>query len=223
MRIIVRQSPSMGLSMPFILISLFIGLLVSCVGCQSEPPSTSSLPGPALMPFIQIPHDVQRIAVLHPKPTSPDLAYAYNWLERATFQLKIRRPELRIVDRDHLPELFQERRFQLAGSVAEDSAIRIGRVLGVDSVLIYRIDGPSVRDRMWAQSPRDLPPVTVTSKLIRVESAEVLYHGIVVARIEDTDSWGRSLVDSVDFHRLNREALDRGIAQAVLELGQVFE
>lgn len=208
--------------MPFILISLFIGLLVS-VGCQSEPLSTSSLHGPSLMPLLQIPRDVQRIAVLYPKPVSPDLADAYNRLEGATFQLKMRRPELRIVDRSHLPEVFQEHRFQLAGSVADGSAIRIGRVLGVDSVLIYRIDGPSFRDRMWAQSPRDLPSVTVTSKLIRVESAEVLYHGIVVARIEDTDSWGWSLVDNVDFHRLSREALDRGIAQAVLELRQVFE
>lgn len=208
--------------MSFVLMSLFIGLLVSVAGCQSER-SASSLAGVSSVPLLPIPRDVQRIAVVYPKSAIPDLADAYNRLEGATFQLKRRRPGLKIVDRNHLPVVLQEHRFQLAGSVADDSAVRIGRVLGVDSVLIYRIDGPSHRDRMWARSYRDLPPMTITSKIIRVESAEVLYHGVVVARIGEMASWGWSLEDNTDFHRLSREALERGIVQTVLELRQAFE
>lgn len=150
------------------------------------------------------------------------MAEAYNRLEGATFQLKAHRPDLKIVDRFHLPVVLEEHRFQYAGAVADDSAIRIGRVLGVDSVLIYRIDGPSNRDRMWARSHRDLPPVTVTSKVIRVESAEVLYHRVVVAWIEDSPSWW-SLTDRFDYQRLSREAVERGIMQTVSELGQALE
>ena len=151
------------------------------------------------------------------------MADAYNRLEGATFQLKVHRPDLKIVDRFHLPIVLEEHRFQLAAAVADDSAIRIGRVLGVDSVLIYRIDGPSNRDRMWARSHLDLPPVTVTSKVIRVESAEVLYHRVVVARIEDSTSWRWSPTDSLDYQRLSREAIARGIMQTVSELGRALE
>ncbi|HSA62036.1 MAG TPA: hypothetical protein VLE03_07330 [Nitrospiraceae bacterium] len=202
--------------------ALFAGLLMSAVGCQAVPP-VPPLPAVPQMSPLLIPRDVQRIAVLYPKSTSPDMADAYNRLEGATFQLKVYRPDLKIVDRFHLPIVQAEHRFQLAGAVGDDSAIRIGRVLGVDTVLIYRIDGPSNRDRMWARSHRDLPPVTVTSKVIRVESAEVLYHRVIVARIEDSPSWGWSLTDSMDYQRLSREAIERGIMQTVAELGRAME
>lgn len=205
-----------------LLVSLVAGLLMSIAGCQAGIPSVS-LPNAPVTPPLLIPRDVHRIAVLYPKSASPDRADAYNRLEGATFQLKVHRPDLKIVDRFHLPIVLEEHRFQLAGAVADDSAIRIGRVLGVDTVLIYRIDGPSNRDRMWARSPRDLSPVTVTSKVIRVESAEVLYYRVVVARIEDSPSWGWSLMDSMDYQRLSREAIERGILQTVSELGRALE
>jgi hypothetical protein len=208
--------------MSLIRVSFIAGLLMIVTGCQAGLP-VSPLPGPSLMSPLMIPRDVQRIAVLYPKSPSADMADAYNRLEGATFQLKMHRPDLKIVDRFHLPIVMEEHRFQLAGAVADDSAIRIGRVLGVDSVLIYRIDGPSNRDRMWARSHRDLPPVTVTSKVIRVESAEVLYHRVVVARIEDSSSWGWSLMDNMDYQRLSREAIERGIMQTVSELGRALE
>jgi hypothetical protein len=170
-----------------------------------------------------IPRDVQRIAVLYPKSSRPELTEAYNRLEGATFRLKLFRPDLKIVDRFDLPRVLDEHRLQLAGGVADDSAIRIGRLLGVDSVLIYRIDVPSLRDRIWARQDRDLPPITVTSKLIRVESAEILYHNVVTARVEDVPSWGWSPVDSQDFQRLSRDAMDRGIVQTLLDLGRALE
>jgi hypothetical protein len=212
----------MGLPMPPMWVSLIAGLVVIVAGCQAET-QVASLTGSSVMPPLLIPRDVQRIAVLYPKSASPDMADAYNRLEGATFQLKAHRPALKIVDRFHLPIVLEEHRLQLTGAVADDSAIRIGRVLGVDSVLIYRIDGPSNRDRMWARSSRDLPPVTVTSKVIRVESAEVLYHRVVVARIEDIPSWGWSLTDNVDYQRLSRDAIERGIMQTVSELGRALE
>lgn len=197
------------------------GLLLGVTGCQTPPPVPSPLVFPA--PPVLIPRDVQRIAVFYPPSSNPEMADAYNRLEGATFQLKAHRPDLKIVDRFHLPALLDEHRFQLTGAVADESAVRIGRILGVDTVLIYRIDGPSYRDRLWARSHHDLPPVTVTSKMIRVESAEVLYHRVVVARIEDAPSWGWSVSDSVDYRRLSREAMERGITQTVLELGRAFE
>ncbi len=65
--------------------------------------------------------------------------------------------------------------------------------------------------------------VTVMSKVIRVESAEVLYNRVVVARIEDSSSWGWSLTDCIYYQPLSREAIERGTMQTLSELGRAFE
>lgn len=219
------RSPLMtGLPMWLLRASLILALLIGLSGCHMRTASTGiTSPARSLAPSILIPRDVQRIAVLYPKSSSPEVAEAYNRLEGATFQLKVNRPALKIVDRFNLSAVLDEHRFQHTGAVAEDSAIRIGRVLGVDSVLIYRIDGPSVRDRLWARQHSDLPPVTVTSKLIRVESAEVLYHNVVTAPFEDSTEWDWLQSESFDYRRLSRDALERGIVQTVLDLERAFE
>ena len=201
---------------------VIIGVLSGMIGCQSE--SSQVLPSsvsPAA-PF-PIPRDVLRIAVLYPKSVSSEMTDAYDRLEEATFRLKAVRPSLKFVDRAYLPIVLEEHRFQLTGSVADESAVRLGRVLGVDTVLIYRINGPSTRDRLWARSHRDLPPVTVTSKMIRVESAEVLYLNIVETEIEGSTSWDGSFLDRAEYQRLSREAIERGIVQTVSGLRQALK
>jgi hypothetical protein len=170
-----------------------------------------------------IPPDVQRLAVMYPRGANPEWSSAYSRLEGAAFQLKAHRPTLRIVDRSHMPTVFTEQRFQVGGLVSDESAVRIGQMLGVDSVLIYRIDGPTLRDRFWARQHRDLPPITVTSKIIRVESAEVVYYNVVTAWVEGADGSGWSLSDNVDYQRWSREALDRGIIQTVSDLRRAFQ
>lgn len=172
---------------------------------------------------IVVPIDVQRLAILYPQTSNAELRDAYVRLEGATFQLKDQRPSLKIVERFNLPALLTEHRLQLGGAVSEETAIRLGRLLGVDSVLIYRIEGPSLRDRIFARQHSDLPPIIVMSKIIRVESAEIVFHNVVTARVEDQAEWGWSVADSTDFHRFNRAALERGIAQTVHDLRRAFQ
>jgi hypothetical protein len=172
---------------------------------------------------IVIPIDVQRLAIVYPHTSNTELRDAYVRLEGATFQIKDQRPTLKIVDRFNLPALLTEHRLQLGGAVSEETAIRLGRLLGVDSVLIYRIEGPTWRDRLWARQHSDLPPVIVMSKIIRIESAEVVFHNVVTARIEDQPEWGWSMAESTDFQRFNRAALERGIVQTVQDLRRAFQ
>jgi hypothetical protein len=171
---------------------------------------------------VLIPADVQRIAVLYPRGGAPEWSSAYNRLEGATFRLKTLRQNLRIIDRSHLPTIVSEQRFQVGGLVSEETAIHIGRMLGVDSVLIYRIDGPTLRDRFFARQYSDLLPVTVTSKIIRVESGEVIYDNVVTVRGDEPEgSW--LLADHVDYQRWSRQAVDRGVMQTVYDLRRAFE
>jgi hypothetical protein len=198
-------------------------------GCSSPPPPSPVPVVDALdlsHPGLTIPPDVQRLAVVYPRGINPEWSNAYSQLEGAAFQLKAHRPTLRIIDRSHMPTIFTEQRFQAGGLVSDETAVRIGQMLGVDSVLIYRIDGPTLRDRLWARQYQDLPPITVTSKIIRVENAEVVYHNVVTARVlvGPADGSGWSLSDSsVDYQRWSRDALDRGIKQTVVDLRRAFQ
>jgi len=196
-------------------------LMASCANALSQTESAvSSRSEPSVLP---VPFDVQQMAVLYPRGETPDWSSAYSRLEEAAFQLKTFRPNLRIIDRFHMQTIVSEQRFQVGGLVSEDSAVRIGQTLGVDSVLIYRIDGPTLRDRFFARRHRDLPPMTITSKIIRIESGEVVYHNVVTAHVDDTEDSGWSLSDNIDYHRWSREALDRGILQTVYDLHRAFD
>jgi hypothetical protein len=198
---------------------------VTLAGCQS-----SSLPA-ASFPVVQtigqsslsIPGNVQRIAVFYPRSSNPDFLDAYQRLEGATFQLKVLRPTLKVVDRLHLLAIITEQRFQVAGSVGDESAVRIGHLLGVDSVLLYSIDGPTLRDRLFAHLPSQLRPITVTTKIVRVESAEVIYLNVVTVRMDDEGRWDWSSSDNLDYQQLSRSALDRGLFQTVSDLQRAFE
>jgi len=196
-------------------------LVASCSNVTMQTPPTLGF-RPA-SPVLPIPAGVQRMVVLYPRGGSPEWSSAYSRLEGAAFQLKTFRPNLSIIDRSHMSAIVAEQRFQVGGLVSEESAVRIGRMLGVDSVLIYRIDGPTLPDRFFARAHRDLPPVTVTSKIIRVESAEVVYHNVVTAHADDTETSGWSLSDNVDYQRWSREAVDRGIMRTVDDLRRAFE
>jgi len=196
-------------------------LVASCSNVTTQTPPTFGFRSAS--PVLPIPAGVQRMVVLYPRGGSPEWSSAYSRLEGAAFRLKTFRPNLRIIDRSHMPAIVAEQRFQVGGLVSEESAVRIGRMLGVDSVLIYRIDGPTLRDRFFARKHRDLPPVTVTSKIIRVESAEVVYHNVVTAHMDETEASGWSLSDNVDYQRWSREAVDRGVMQTVDDLRRAFE
>src|ERR1044072_7174310 len=155
---------------------------VTLVGCQS-----SSLPAASFLVVqtigqssLSIPGNVQRIAVFYPRSSNPDFLDAYQRLAIIT-----------------------EQRFQVAGAVGDESAVRIGHLLGVDSVLLYSIDGPTLRDRLFAPLTSQLRPIPVTTKIVRVESAEVIYLNVVTVRMDDEGRWDWSSSDNLDYQQLS--------------------
>ncbi|MGH7429227.1 MAG: hypothetical protein ACREJ4_12870 [Candidatus Methylomirabilaceae bacterium] len=203
-------------------IGLFLLPLV--VACQTAPLHTtsSSLVRKTVPSSLQVPLNVERLAVLYPKTYSRELLDAYARLEGAAFQLKEQRPFLRIVDRFDLPTLRGEQRFQLGGAVSDESAIRLGRLLGVDSVLFFRIEGPNFRDQVFARFHGDLPPFTVTSKIILVESAEVVFHNVVTSPVERFNGPRSFFYSDFRVEPQVRAALDRGVVQTIADLSHAF-
>jgi len=204
-------------SVGFLLLPLLVGCHTTVSSAKPVPLTWNTVP-----PSLLVPLDVERLAVLYPKTYSRELMEAYAHLEGAAFQLKAQRPSLRIVDRFNLPSILSEQRLQMSGAVSDETAIRIGRLLGVDSVLIYHIEGPTMRDRLFARYYGDLPPFMVTSKIVRVESAEVVFYNVVTTRMAGpNDGSSMSLTES-DLQPTIRVALEDGVAQTIADLRNAF-
>ena len=199
-------------------------LLLSATACQmNEHVSSASSVRHTVPTYLQVPHAVQRLAVLYGTSSDQEEMKAYQRLEGAAFQFKAQRPSLRIFERSHMPAILREQQFQVQGRVSEDTAVRVGRLLGVDSVLIYDIQGPSHRDRIFASTYREIPPYLVTSKIIRVESAEIVFHNVVTAPVwPPSDSAEIGLASDFRARPLIRAALDRGVMQTIADLGHAF-
>jgi hypothetical protein len=152
--------------------------------------------------------------VLYPATSVRDVRDAYSRLEADAFTLKAIRPSIRIVDRRHLPAIVREQQFQLRGMVSEDTAVHLGKVLGVDAALVYQIEGPTFRDIVLARFSGEVPPVVITSKIILVETAEVVFHNVVTSAIPPTTD---SLTSDV------RGALERAVIRTTSDLRLAFQ
>jgi hypothetical protein len=197
---------------PLILLTVLIGCQNVALPSRSSPEIFSTVPS-----VVQIPLSIERLAILYPEPSDRRFMNAYLRLEGGTFQLKELRPSLKVVERFDLRRLLDEQRFQFSGAVSDETAIHVGRLLGVDSVALYRVEGPSNRDRALARVVGGLPPVVVISKIIMVENGEVVFLNAVTVPVEEATDKAFLSMDSQ-----LQAALDRGIAQTIADLRHAF-
>ena len=199
---------------PVVCLVLILILLCVLPACETLPTTQTHSAWNTAPLSLQVPFDVERLAVLYPKTYNREVMDAYARLEHAAFLLKEQRPFLRVIERFDLPAIRAEQSFQLSGAVSDETAVRVGRLLGVDSVLFYLIDGPTVRDRVLAKLYGELAPYTVVSKIIRVESAEVVYHNVVTVPVAQGGDYFQQ--------PLFRIALDRSVTQTIADLQRAF-
>jgi hypothetical protein len=173
-------------------------------------------------PSLRVPITVERLAILYPKTHNQLLVNAYARLTASAFQIKEQRPFLRIIERFDLPSIEREQRFQLSGAVSDKTALRVGRLLGVDSVLLFQIEEPTLRDRAMARYYSNLPPFTVTSKIVMVESGEVVYLNVVTAMVGYPHFLGSNFLSEAEMDIQLRAALDRGVLQTITDLHWAF-
>jgi hypothetical protein len=213
----------MALKSPIIAAALVSMLAIVPSGCQAVPfPITRTIQVSTSLSAPPIPVDVQRLAVVHPPSRNRDYLEAYHRLEGAVFNLKTYRSSLRILDRVNLPALITELRFQSGGAVDDDTALHVGRLLGADSILLCTIEGPTPYEHLMARHLSQVPPMVITTKIIRVESAEVVYEDVVIAEVAASEHEDRSL-SNLDYVLLKHEALERSITQTVMDLQHAFQ
>jgi hypothetical protein len=171
---------------------------------------------------VPVPQHVRRLAVWYPRTWEQDVAYGYTRLEQAAFQLKRQRSNIKIVERHHLQQLTDEQRLQLSGRVGDDSVTRVGRWLGADSMVVFRIDGPTWRERLLARFYGKMPPFVVSSKIISLESGEVLYHDVVTAvPVPATGEW-KDYASDYELQPALHSALEHALSMAISHLHRSF-
>ena len=195
----------------------------SQTGCRPTPRVViDQTPFDMIVMSERVPQDVRRLAVWYPRTFEQDMTYGYNRLEQATLHLKRQRSWIKIVERRDIDQLTNEQRWQLSGRVGDDSVVRIGRWLGADSLVLFRIEGPTIRERMLARFYGRMPPFVVSSKIISVESGEVLYHDIVTAMaVPESGEWDDYASD-YELQPAMRAALDQALSVAIVHLNQSF-
>ena len=192
--------------------------------CRPLPPvAVEQTPTGLAMPAPPVPQHVRRLAIWYPSTYEQEVAYGYSRLEQATFQLKSQRSWIRIVERRNIEPLTNEQRFQLSGRVGDDTTVRIGKWLGADSMVFFRIDAPTWRERLLARFYGKMPPFVVSSKIISLESGEVLYHDIVTATPTPATGKWDDYASDYELRPALQSALDHALSTAIAHLHQSFQ
>ncbi|HKN85895.1 MAG TPA: PDZ domain-containing protein [Nitrospiraceae bacterium] len=90
---------------------------------------------PVFMPP-RIAEPLQRLAVMPAGETDPG---AVSWLDLTLNFLRSRHPQIVLVEREDLQPLSDEVGIQYSGRVDDATVVRIGKLTGADSLLIYRL------------------------------------------------------------------------------------
>jgi hypothetical protein len=200
----------------FVAVNLFLHAACRAVPPANDVSSTTSLSS-------SIPLTVNRLAIWYPRTSEKELAYGYARLSQAVFEGKKHRPWLKILERRHIGVVSNELDLQLTGRVADETAISIGRWLGADSVALFQIDGPTWRERILARIQETMPPFTVLSKIISVESGEVLYHDLVTHQpVPESGRWDDYTRD-YEVQAALQPALNHALTVAVEHLERSFQ
>ena len=217
----VRSARPRRTQLTFLAVSMFsLWMLTACGPTTQVAVDQAQIV--STMSSVPVPQHVRRLAVWYPRTWEQEVVYGYSRLEQAAFELKKQRAWIKIVERRNIQLLTDEQRFQVSGHVADDSAMGVGKLLGVDSVLFFRVDMPSWRDRMLARFYGRMPPIVVSSKIISVESGEVLYHDTVIAMATPLSGEWSDYASDYELQPALRSALDHALSGAIAHLNQSF-
>ena len=158
----------------------------------------------------------QRVAVVIPSTTDPMLVNAYARLDADTdhlFQIGL---GSHIVERNELAAMHEEQHRQYFEPAAEETTVRLGRLLGADVLILYRIKVPALRERLFAVDAGQMSPVTILGKAMRVETGEEVWNHVVTVEIGRV----RHQTVEVSFDHAIWHAMNRGVEEMLAVLAE---
>jgi hypothetical protein len=200
------------------ILGLAWGLLAGCASEEAAPLRVQHAGGGS---FSARP---QRVAVIVPSVTDPMLLNAYARLDADTDYLLQKGLGSQIVDRSDLTAVHEEQHRQYFEPAGEETTVRLGRLLGADTLIVYRIKTPELRERLFADRADQLSPVTIFSKVVRVETGEEVWtHAVTVEIGQTRHGLAEVTADHAIWHALNQgvdemlAALTETVASAQLK------
>lgn len=112
---------------------------------------------------------LQRLAVLPLGETDPGAA---SWLDLTLNFLRSRHPQMVLVEREDLQSLSREVDIQYSGRVDDATVVRIGKLAGADSLLLYR---------MLLSGPGKAISATLELRVVQVESGTMPFRQTTTA------------------------------------------
>lgn len=186
------------------------GLLLMLTACYGHSIGPAREVWSSTPQTVSVPATIRYLAVIHPDAPTRILSDAYRRLDGIVFQLKDHRPTLHILERQDLEKLLLAQQQELGFGVLEERVHGLGRLLGLDALLFFDIR---------ASTDASMASVTMTSKLVELESSEVLFHTVVISRTRRSPRG--SLNAAIDSQAM-RLALDQAIVQMARDLRNAF-
>lgn len=166
---------------------------------------------PVFMPPRVVPLPV-RLAIL-PMSGNADNRLA-SWLDFTLNFLRSRHPSLVFVEREDLQVIFDEMLDQYSGRVSEETAVRVGRLTGADSLLLYRLNTP---DTNWDVS------ASFELRMVSMETGTTLFRQIVTATASIPPRSGNTKEGNSSAKTLARQlAVQQAAAYALASLAAAF-
>ena len=145
------------------------------------------------------------------------LKQAYDRLESQSWKILTQRARVEVIERRNLDLLRHEQHLQYSYGMDEQSAVRLGQLIGAQAVLIYQIQLPSWRDRFLADDD-ELLPLSLGGRILNVETGTVLWsHTVMVSSAGcQSNCWFAGKPRATLW-----PVLERGIDQLVAQLAKV--
>jgi hypothetical protein len=174
---------------------------------------------PVVMPVPVSPFP-ERLAIVAESPTYDHPFIA--WLDVALNFLRKRHPAMAIMERDASQFITNEAVSQYSGRFDEESTIRMGRLVGADTLLTYRIE-PITEETLeaFAKQGGDISG-EVEIRLLHMESGLTTFRQLAVATVKMTSpqegmTWPKDLV-----HLAHQKAVKKATSYVLASLVAAF-
>lgn len=174
---------------------------------------------PVLIPPL-LSTSIQRLAVVPLSDTTdPKIS---SWLDLTLNFLRSRHPQIVLVERETLGLALEEVQLQNTGRVADESMVRVGRLVGADTLLTYRLD--SLSGETIASVRRNGGQVLGSAefRLINVESGTTLFRQAVTATVTLATPGGGKAWPEESVHQVHRAAMENAVSYGLASLTMAY-